>query len=1016
MSKGICPDMDGLEWKLLVEETGDFNIAFQVFEQVDPATGKISGTYPAHIMAKAKMAVDSGMPIDMKIDERVIDRKKRMERANDIIRKKVDAIRNRPNQSEIDTKTLIELETLQDELATLDTNYAVSAFIDAVSRISSSADKYLDAVKDGSKEVSLKQLARIQELENMMELMEELLPELKNDPEFTAEAAKGSALLARKSSIKQERLLQQRQLLAKEWGPRVGIIDARYRQDAERKFNKEKRHQYNDKEERKQAMKDYIHEYMIDTAAKRKAETDQYTMEILSSIDDIGSISAMLVNPKDLHSEIVDFATEILDKADFSVKIETIEEAQTIRDLRDKYVEYMGGVVKPTELYDPLLEKDIEGNRTGDYVNVDSEGGQMEEFRRRYNGTPVMDLYIHVTKKQAERDVGLPKYAKLGFQIPRMNKILVERLKEQGVVETLKNSYGDIAKFKDTTELGELGDPTEVKGETKVTTSESGKVMKFVPVHYRSRERVTDSDMSFDIATVAIMEAHNALNYIAKSTVAVTMNALMDTVYNADTNQKEGLNTLIDKMKGTAALTRGQESNVYKVLENLMEGRVYGISVSGDKKLAHATTKLKKYSSMVGMGINRASAMTNFLQGSMATWIETAGGKSGLFTAKNRLNGALKFDNNLIQLTLDYNRNIPESKTGLLLQLYNQSEEFRALKDEFSKTNLASKQLDSSLLFLPQHVTEQAISGILMYSIMDNIKVKNKDGKFINKDGEVVENREDAMSYDEAYSVENGRLVMHPDVASTEKTEEVGTVDSMFVISNLISRSSRDLFGNYNPQNKSIFKRTVIGNLMEHMRGWLVTGMMKRWKGGANWNVKYGEEDIRNVKFNRETQQIESGTYMEIIRFMSNVIMSIKAAGIKAIPEVWNTMTQLEKARIKKAVVEWGVMIGLLALSNATDDDDDIWVAYLALRTKNEFNVFSNPMEMYRMTRSIAISAGLIKDSMEVVWQGISAPTEKYTTGRRRGESKLYKQVTDIVPVLKELNKDNKEMFNLLSR
>lgn len=94
---GVCPDMDSLEWKLLVEEIGDRNIAFQVYEQFDPTTGKPQYSYPPDISANADMQRNSGMPISTVIDERVIDRKRRMQSAQSIINKKIEELRNRPN-------------------------------------------------------------------------------------------------------------------------------------------------------------------------------------------------------------------------------------------------------------------------------------------------------------------------------------------------------------------------------------------------------------------------------------------------------------------------------------------------------------------------------------------------------------------------------------------------------------------------------------------------------------------------------------------------------------------------------------------------------------------------------------------------------------------------------------------------------------------------------------------------------------------------------------------------------
>jgi hypothetical protein len=144
------------------------------------------------------------------------------------------------------------------------------------------------------------------------------------------------------------------------------------------------------------------------------------------------------------------------------------------------------------------------------------------------------------------------------------------------------------------------------------------------------------------------------------------------------------------------------------------------------------------------------------------------------------------------------------------------------------------------------------------------------------------------------------------------------------------------------------------------------------------------------------------------------MIMSLKASGIKSATDTWGVMNQQEKARVKKAMLEIGLMISLVLLAKATEDDDDlIYLAFLAKRIQGEFGVYSNVYEMMRMTKSLIISLGVVKDTFDVAFQ-LANPTEKYKTGRRRGDSRLKKEITDLIPILKQLNKDTKEQYNLL--
>lgn len=1045
----VCPNMSSPEWALLVEQEGSEVGAMKVWKNKDALTEKKEFQYPFDILLDADlMKEDSGMDpvklnekiswsedqratrVQVKPDARLMRMDEEIEKAKVIIAKKITKFKARPSKTKTDKKTIADFETLLDNLTNLEAAAAIAEFVQAAGNMARKAQIYLNKVESGEKDPSLKQFLRIKEFESSFELLETLLPELENDPEFAEDAARAKEIIASINIIKQQRLAQQRELQTQEWAPRIGVINARYEREAEMDFNLNEKHKHTKGKERDEALEKHIYEYMLKTSADRKVETEDYTKNLLSKIDDIGGLSAYVMNPKDLHNEIIDYATYILDRADFGVRQEIIREAKAIQALHRKIREENPGVHNMQKLYDPLLEKDEDGKPNGRYINPVTSKKELIQFRKDYAGTALLEFYNDLIKKQKARDRMIPKYARLGYNIARMNRNNIERLQSQGIFTATGNMVTDIFKIKDSDMFGEIKDEdaevgedskgtNKTEGTQKVTLNEANEEVKFVPIHYRSKKRVTNEDMSYDLATIAVIETNNVLNYVAKTDVAVKLNLIMDSVYNGGVRQRTGLRKLlkVDSKNGREALVEGFKSQVYKVLNGLVDSRVYGIKIGGDKKTAHIANQVKSIVSTVNMGFNKASGVTNFLQGSMATWIDASGSKNALYSRKNRLNGSKKYNKDVFNgsMIADLGRNIPESKTNLLLQMLDQSDDFHALDKAFVLDNLAKMQADKGLLFSYQSMTEQAIHAVLMYAVFDNVKMKNADGKYINKEGEVVETREEAMTYDEAFTVVNGSLVKNEHAAASEVADKFDE-EGDFVASNLFSRASRDLFGNYNSQNRSLFQMTVIGNMVEHMRGWFFTGVAKRWKGIETAGMESKDMRPEHLKYNRETKRLEEGTYVSVIRFFYVTAKQLKASKLKTRPEVWKTLTTAEKANIMKAAREAALIIVLLLAAGALDDDDDnIVYAYYSMRVANEFLTFSDPGEFLRTAKSPMIAFDYLSKVYEFAGQSFS-PTERYVSGRRAGQLKITKKFGDIMPVLKQRQKSYKEQYTWLSR
>ena len=127
----VCPiDMNGPEWTTLVEMVGDYNHAFLIWESADPVTGKGAYEYPAEVLNKVASMKDNGMEMPTTVDPRVISRKERMDKAKDIVAKKIQRLQNRPDKSEYDFRTLADLERAFSDLNNLQTEFAIASFVD----------------------------------------------------------------------------------------------------------------------------------------------------------------------------------------------------------------------------------------------------------------------------------------------------------------------------------------------------------------------------------------------------------------------------------------------------------------------------------------------------------------------------------------------------------------------------------------------------------------------------------------------------------------------------------------------------------------------------------------------------------------------------------------------------------------------------------------------------------------------------------------------------------------------
>jgi len=1004
---GICPDFNTQEWKLLVQEMPNSVTANEDAYKVYAENGY---KYPDHIVAKVNVNVELKNGTTDNVDPKILNKKRIVEKAVDILTKKITRLSfNAKNTTNFTTK-INELSKILNDLKRFQTDAAIIEFIRASDRIINGGIHWLDKMEDGTEELANDSLAKIKDYLGVFDILEEIQKDSIKDEKYQPEMILLDQIIGKKKQLFHRIKEAEHDFLINQFTDSYEKVKDWYKRQAEKEFLKTTSNKDLKGKEKEAAKKEFIRNYMIDNDGIIQVKTRDAIRGLLTRAEDIPWLTSMFVNPRDVNSPHLAYALKLLDKADFNVNEAINLKTREINDLYQKYKEFVGSKSNVEELYEPLLDRDSEGNLNGYYVNPDSGKKYNDIKTGKYKGTVVEELYDTIIKLQQEKDSYVSNGYKLGYRIPRINKSMLERVYAGGVLNSFKQGIMD--KFRVTATDTDIPVQPNTNEAIEVITDESGKEKKSVPVHYRGVVEL--KDQSYDILTISLLDLQNTLNFKEKSEVGVILNMLKENIAESDIIQRNMQNVLkIDKYTKSAVVIKGINSNLYKNIDDLIRHRVYGISVEGDPQTIKVLNTVSGFVSTLNMSLNYLSAGANMSQGVVMEWIESVGGETGAFGRKNRLNAYVKYHKDLPFIVKDLGEMLPTSKTNLLAEKLQINSLWSPLDKKFIQDNIAKKVGTHGVLHSMTSIGENHLQAILMYSVLDNIKVLDKNGDYLDKDFKPTKDREKAIGYDEAHTFNGNDLTLNPLVHSTELTKGVSN-DDILKLSKYIQKVGRSLFGNYDSQNKAIAQRTIIGHMVMQMRGWLIPGIQKRWRGVNKAFIDSDKLTMEQLSYSAESGKFEEGQYVTTIRFIKKMAMEVKALKLQTVPENWNKLTDDEKANVKKTLMEAGLIIAFLmiatSLKDALDDDKEkdfttLLAAYYSRRLFSELFTYANPKEGLRTFKSPAVALGTLEDSIELLQQFIDYD-EVYKTGRLRGEYKLKHAIKKVSPIWKQSDKD----------
>jgi len=626
---------------------------------------------------------------------------------------------------------------------------------------------------------------------------------------------------------------------------------------------------------------------------------------------------------------------------------------------------------------DEIIQKRIPSNKWKD--DLKDLSTKDKEFLKEYknllhesqkNYTSRNQLY---NKSSLIKEVQNVEYTRL----PSMEETTLNKLKNGKGFEGLKQSIKEFgSKRPDDIIEGETvtdKDGNVIKDENLyVYTDLSGKQQAKVPVHYRNK---VDSQ-SLDLFSLLAMEQNNAISYKQRRDVQSEYEmALFMLDKTMKINKSHGLYGYIKSTfnkKGSPVEFDFETSTIRDFLTRKAEAIIYGKFQTEMPKIGNIDTgkiinNINYLTGIVAMTLKPFSAAVNFGTGLINNTLEFIGNEK---LSKEDAEGATRFMKLFSDPSIysDIGRSVDTSLPNLIMN------EFRVLdghmvKAAFEKGSRLANLFNWGSLQFMHGLGEYANQSMLTFTILNSIKILDKDGNYLDKTGKITDYKNAA----------NLLTIFYKDPV-TNKLETYLPKDNFYTtldLQNTYEKSGErsvyayvktKLFrtqGNYDSQEQPEIARSPIGKGLLMFKKHLIDPYLNRFRGF----VTLGERDVDKLvendrlKFNTAIRKVDEGYYITTLRFLYHeVIKNYKTGIIEASKKGWNNLEDYEKAAIRRSLSEALLTTTLILTytilaSGADDEDDDsTWIAlYLLKRLDSDLSTyqpFRNIDEAWRVIKN----------------------------------------------------------------
>ena len=715
---------------------------------------------------------------------------------------------------------------------------------------------------------------------------------------------------------------------------------------------------------------------------------------------------------------------------------EAYKEGLTDDEVAQKMIEW--GLTNTEEIVDP--EKGLVGYKPAmKYYNPAFDALLADQGAYEF-----YELLKHLGK---EADSNLPRGFALGATIPKTHKDFTERVMTQSVKDTIMNMGASLKLQKDDTEMGSVALEAE-KGEniseeertlaktlTNMITDSKGRKAEYIPIFYRGD--IKESDRSNDLFGIYLSNLFMSINHREKNLVAAKVESLRDIAHDRDYALDHRGKRATRKDTNSTVVKKGT-SETAKAMDTLLTSQLYGISKidAGDflgVNLTKVVGALAGYTAKISLTTNYLSAMTNFNQGQIATFLNAVGGR--FFNSGDYMKAIGDYGLDFTDMARDFanEEHAKISKTNLLLERFDFMGNVQGYINDMSKDTKLKRlnPLDNLMLF--NSMAEHSIQGVLMYALLNNVKVLNAKGEYLTKEGTTT-NREEAMGMADAYTVKEGKLVLDKRVYKTDRTRNSSTSmqnnkDQEFEIAYFMQEVNMRENSNYRSNNTNTIGMTILGTMLQSMRSWITRHVQKRFEGISTAHKRRGELDIDDRHYNLAIGEYTEGVFTTLMRYMINVGKSLKEHKSKAFKEEYQNLTPGEESNFKEALgniafIVAGNLLASLLASLADDEKEEMtkeflfMQAYLFRKVYQDTGFVLNLNEMLKTLDTPSMILKTIGNVFAAIGQ-IPEYDEVYDTGKYAGENKLTRKLTKVIPWARGYGRftaSNEQLYNYSTR
>lgn len=490
-------------------------------------------------------------------------------------------------------------------------------------------------------------------------------------------------------------------------------------------------------------------------------------------------------------------------------------------------------------------------------------------------------------------------------------------------------------------------------------------------------------EQSYDLLTLMRLEHYNQTNFKIKSENDVLLNAFVDVAKDKKyLKTKPGSRRLVQNIFGITdknVTFEGVESNTYKRIQSIVEQSLYNkfyeesFKVAG-KDINKIVQSFNKHTAFLGMSLNYFNAPVNVLNAEYQTFLLKIAGD---IDSNKMLEAHKVYSSDLHNILADAGR---PNKQSLVNQLNLLTDVFGGLtheQNDFIKNTILKSVADPGVLQIFQNGGEHMVQSVLNIALLKSIKVMNNKAQYINKEGEIVSEKEAATLFDMVdQNVETKQINFNDKFTYTDKSTVTKWNEGGFENVRLfVKKKIFDTMGEYDKNFQTEIQKHWWGQLIMMYKKFIIPLGLARYRGVSTAFKAKDKLQPEDKIWNEALQQYEEGFYTSTFRFIGlGIVQMIKQKQFDILSKNWNELSEYEKGNVKKGLTELAVLVMLqmiivpLLVGMAGDDDDEylMFLAMTARRIEQELSFYTDPNDAYKVTTNPIASMRLLGDLINV--------------------------------------------------